>query len=55
MIKETVQVVKDKPIQVTNGTAGIKSQLPGSSVTVSGVAAATGGIGKGNLIERYSK
>lgn len=38
--------------QPTNGSAGVQSQVPGQSTTVSGVAGATGGIAPGNLVER---
>lgn len=37
--------------QVSPGHAGIQSQVPGQPVTVSGVAAATGGVGPGQLVE----
>lgn len=55
MKRETVQVVEDSPIQVTKGSAGLKSQIPGSSVTVSSFSASTGGIGKGKIMECDSK
>lgn len=37
--------------QAVSGTAGVKSQVPGASATVSAVAGATGGISGGNLVE----
>lgn len=33
------------------GSAGLMTQLPGQATTVDGIAAATGGIGPGNIIE----
>ena len=33
------------------GSAGVRSQLGGQAMTVSGIANATGGISAGNLIE----
>ena len=38
-------------INPTAGTAGVKSQVNGQATTVSAAAAATGGVGPGNLIE----
>lgn len=37
------------------GTAGIRSHVAGAAATVSNLASATGGIGKGNLIENDNK
>lgn len=36
--------------QPTTGTAGVQTQMPGESTTVSGAASATGGVGAGNFI-----
>lgn len=47
---ETVQVGGKNPTP-TPGTAGVASQVPGASTTVSGVADATGGVGPGNLVQ----
>jgi hypothetical protein len=33
------------------GSAGLMTQLPGQATTVDGIAATTGGIGPGNIIE----
>jgi hypothetical protein len=33
------------------GSAGLMTQLPGQATTVDSIAAATGGIGPGNIIE----
>ncbi len=55
MIKETVQVVDAQPLRPVAGSAGLRSQLAGQSTTVSNVAMATGGIGRGAMIERDSK
>lgn len=51
MIKENVQVIDATPMQPTKGSAGLKTQLAGQATTVSNVSAATGGIGRGKLIE----
>lgn len=37
------------------GSAGIRSHAAGASATVSNLAAATGGIGKGHLVENDNK
>lgn len=55
MIQERVQVVDDTPMQPTKGSAGLKTQLAGQATTVSNVAAATGGIGRGKMVERDTK
>ena len=52
MIKENVQVVDATPIQPTKGSAGLKTQLAGYATTVSNLALATGGIGRGRFVER---
>ena len=52
---ETVQVVDPTPMQPTKGSAGLRTQLPGMATTVSNMASATGGIGRGHLIERDTK
>lgn len=48
---ETVTVGSGSAPTPQPGSAGVASQLPGNPTTVSGVAAATGGIAPGNLIE----
>ena len=55
MIQERVQVVDATPMKPTKGSAGLKTQLAGQATTVSSVASATGGIGRGNILERDSK
>ena len=50
-MKENVQIVDAAPMQATKGSAGLKTQLAGQATTVSNVSAATGGIGRGKLIE----
>lgn len=47
----------DERYQITpaRGTAGIRSHAAGLSATVSNLAAATGGIGKGHLVENDDK
>ncbi len=50
-MKESVQIVDAAPMQATKGSAGLKTQLSGQATTVSNVSAATGGIGRGKLIE----
>lgn len=42
-------------IKPARGTAGIRSHVAGASATVSNLAAATGGIGKGHLVENDDK
>lgn len=39
----------------TPESAGIRSHIAGVAATVSNLAAATGGIGKGNLVENDNK
>lgn len=48
VVKVVTQSVRGQP---THGTAGLKTQLPGTATTVSAIAAATGNIEKGKLIE----
>ncbi|MBD5210963.1 MAG: hypothetical protein HDS77_06835 [Bacteroidales bacterium] len=48
---ETVNVGSGAATTPQPGSAGAQTQLPGSAATVSAAAAATGGIGPGNLIE----
>lgn len=47
---ESVQTVTGTP-SVSEGTAGLKDQLPGEAATVSMAADATGGINAGNFID----
>lgn len=42
-------------VKPTRGSAGIGSHVAGACATVSNLAAATGGIGTGNLIENDNK
>lgn len=51
MATENVTVGSGKAPAPQPGSAGVQSHLPGNPTTVSGVAAATGGVGPGNLIE----
>lgn len=51
MATETVTVGSGTAPTPQPGSAGVQSQLPGNPTTVSTVAAATGGIGPGNLVE----
>lgn len=55
MIQERVQVVDTAPIQPAKGSAGLRTQLSGQATTVSNVASATGGIGRGKMMERGTK
>ena len=52
---EHVKVVDSGNAAATPGTAGLRTQLAGQATTVSNVAAASGGIGRGRLIERDRK
>lgn len=49
--EETVIVGSGAPVPTSPGSAGVQSQAPGNPTTVSTVAAATGGIAPGNLVE----
>lgn len=42
-------------LDCSRGTAGLKTQLAGYATTVSNVAAASGGIGRGRLVECDTK
>jgi len=42
-------------VKPTTGTAGIRSHVAGATASVSNLAAATGGIGAGNLVETNNK
>lgn len=55
MIKDTVKIADAIPAQPTKGSAGLRTQLAGQATTVSNVAAATGGIGRGRMVERDTK
>lgn len=55
MIKENVQVIGAPQAKPATGSAGLRTQLAGKATTVSGVSAATGGIGCGKLVERDTK
>ncbi len=55
MTGENVHVVDMTPIKASLGTAGLRTQLAGRATTVSNVSAATGGIGRGKLMERDNK
>ena len=48
---ENVNVSSGGGLNATVGSAGVKSQVPGQSSTVSGLADASGGIAPGNLVE----
>lgn len=48
---ENVNVSTGAAITPTPGSAGLKTQVPGQSSTVSGLADASGGIAPGNLVE----
>ena len=48
---ETVRIVSGYRIEPTTGSAGLKTQLPGAMASVSNLASATGGIGRGHLVE----
>lgn len=54
-MKENVQVVDSVPLRPSKGSAGLNTQLPGQSTTVSNAARATGGIGRGKLMETETK
>lgn len=46
---------KDKGAQACTGSAGLKTQIPGSATTVSALAQATGGIGPKGMVIRDTK
>lgn len=48
---ENVNVSSGGGLNASVGSAGVKSQVPGQSSTVSGLADASGGIAPGNLVE----
>lgn len=48
---ENVNVSAGGAIPTTTGSAGLQTQVPGQSSTVSGLADASGGIAPGNLVE----
>lgn len=48
---ETVNLSNGGGAQPQPGSAGVSTQLPGQSTTISNVAGATGGINGGNLVE----
>ena len=50
-MSENVNVNAGTKVSTTPGSAGINSQVPGQSSTVSGLAGASGGIAPGNLVE----
>lgn len=50
-MKEHIQIVDSPTIQPTLGSCGMQTQVSGGVCTVSAVAAASGGIGRGHLIE----
>lgn len=54
-MRQRVTIVRAVPEKPTKGSAGLDSQCPGQSVTVSAVANATGGVGAGNLISTSDK
>lgn len=49
--KEQIKFPSRPKGTVTPGSVGLKTQIPGGATTVSAVAAATGGIGPGSLVE----
>ena len=54
MINVNVQIT-DSSTKPLNGSAGLSTQLPGHSTTVSTVSLSTGLIGRGKLIESDTK
>lgn len=48
---EQVTVTEGGAVQPSAGSAGLSTQVPGQSTTVSGMAAATGGIAPGHMVE----
>lgn len=40
----------EKPARPTQGSAGLKTQMPGCATTIGNLASATGGIKPGNII-----
>ena len=48
---ENVKVSAGGAVAATPGSAGLQTQVPGQSSTVSGLADASGGIAPGNLVE----
>lgn len=51
-VQKEIRVVAAVPVHPTKGSAGLATHLPGMSTTVSNIAEATGGIGKGKQIEK---
>lgn len=47
-----IEVVDHTPT-VSKGTAGLRCHVGGESATVSAIAAASGGAGKGHFVETY--
>ena len=52
---ETVIFASDLKREAREGSAGLKSQLPGAAMTVSALAAGSGGIRRGGLIRPETK
>lgn len=51
MAEENVQVSSGAAVETSPGSAGLQTQVPGQSSTVSGLADASGGISPGHLVE----
>ncbi len=52
-MRERALHIADKPAAATTGTAGLQTFAGGQPCTVSALAMASGGIGKGRLVEIY--
>lgn len=55
MMSQRVILAVRPDADLSRGTAGLKSQCPGQSVTVTGIAVLTGGVGDGGLIDSCRK
>lgn len=50
MLEGTVVKIASGHPQLTRGSAGLMTQIPGVMASVSNLASATGGIGAGNFV-----
>ena len=53
-MREKTLTITDKPPVITRGTAAMTTFIGGMPTTASALAQATGGIGKGRLVEPYA-
>lgn len=54
-MEEVVKIIPNTLVTPSKGMAGLRTQVSGGCVTVSAVAAASGGFGKANLIKSDTK